>query len=454
MLSSAIRLIERARAVVVLTALLLTATAPAPAQDFQSLFDAAQTARSAGAFAEAERLYRQALDISPDNAEVEALLALTLAFRGRLEEARETIAAAHRRNPDDRFVRITHARIQSFAGKYDDALALLNPELESRPPDLQAMLLAGRIHYFQGEHARAGRLFRQVLERDPNSSEALLGVADVAIANGDADRAEAALARARSAGAASNEIAVREGRLAALQQAGRAQWRLTLGAEYSRLQRIDLDDWKEAFAYIERAKTGEPTFLLFLHAAERFSKRDRFIEGTVRFDAGNHVKPRLSAGLGPGADFLPSRRVRAGLSARLYAADAALAAGVADIEARRSYYREGTVEDLLLRYDQYVAGDALILSPGLSTTWAADGTRTVGWSIRAVVTPAPGLRLGAFYADAPETSEGVTADTVARGGFVSLDVDDRHTLRLDGGVEDRQDSYRRISAAVSVTRRF
>lgn len=454
MLNAAIRPIERTGAVVLLLALLLSATAAARAEDFQALFNAAQAARAAGELVEAERLYRSALDASPGNPEVKALLALTLAFQDRLAEAHYLIADTHRRNPGDRFVHITHARIQSFAGKYDAALAQLNPDLESRPPDLQAMLLAGRIHYFQGEHARAGRLFRQVLERDPNSSEALLGVADLAIADGDVARAEAVLAQARSAGAAPDEIAVREERLAALQQAGRAQWRLTLGAEYSRLQRIDLDDWKEAFAYIERAKTGEPTFLLFLHAAERFSKRDRFIEGTVRFDAGKHVEPRLSAGLGPGADFLPSRRVRAGLSARLYAADAALAAGVADIEARRSYYREGTVEDLLLRYDQYIAGDAFILSPGLSTTWAADGTRTVGWSIRAVVTPAPGLRLGAFYADAPETSEGVTADTVARGGFVSLDVDDRHTLRLDGGVEDRQDSYRRISAAVSVTRRF
>ncbi len=94
------------------------------------------------------------------------------------------------------------------------------------------------------------------------------------------------------------------------------------------------------------------------------------------------------------------------------------------------------------------------LSASLPTTFGVASTDT-GWRVKADAAPASlPVGLGIGYADVPETVNGETRTTRAIFGYVRWQVGPAHELRLDLADEDRQNSYRRLSATLNLTLRF
>jgi hypothetical protein len=104
--------------------------------------------------------------------------------------------------------------------------------------------------------------------------------------------------------------------------------------------------------------------------------------------------------------------------------------------------------------EYYLLDGQLGLSASLPTTLDVASTDT-GWRVKADAAPASlPVGLGIGYADVPETVNGETRTTRAIFGYVRWQVGPAHELRLDLADEDRQNSYRRLSATLNLTLRF
>ena len=86
-------------------------------------------------------------------------------------------------------------------------------------------------------------------------------------------------------------------------------------------------------------------------------------------------------------------------------------------------------------------------------TWDEFGEFRSGYALNGELRAADRWRLYAGWADAPESSEGVTIDVRALSLGVAVDLDDRTAIRLDGTKEDRG-AYDRDEVSLGLTRRF
>jgi tetratricopeptide (TPR) repeat protein len=102
--------------------------------DFRLLVDFGELERSDGQYAAAERMYRRALELLPDNTEAMWKLARSLEGQGRLEEATDVLTRARVLSPDDVLVAKALGDVLTESGHYDEALPLLE-EVTLREPD-------------------------------------------------------------------------------------------------------------------------------------------------------------------------------------------------------------------------------------------------------------------------------------------------------------------------------
>lgn len=426
------------------------------AADYAHLIEQASEARNAGNFAKSEQLLRDALSIAPDSAEAGSLLALVIAFQNRNEEALRLIEEISTKSPEDRFARITYARILSFSGQYSQSIRILNPFLQGEQRDRDALVLAGRIQFFQSDLPAARAYYSEALELEPDFAEAQLGLVDVALAEQNVVEAEQRINLLQDVPDENvrQEVRERAERLEAIKNEAAPVWALTLGVQYSDLDRTEQESWKEVFAYILREQKDKPSVTLFLHSADRFADRDNYGEIRIDHKVSPGVTPYGFAGVGPASDFLPRWQVGAGTAVRLFQQESAVSAGVANVELRRSQYKDATVDRFSITYDQYVYGESIILSPGAIAVFDDENGDTVGWTVAVTGSPTETVKIGTSYTDSPDSSDGQTVDTRSIAAFTSFEVNKTDRIRIDGSVMDRERSFRRSSVSVSVTRRF
>jgi tetratricopeptide (TPR) repeat protein len=147
--------------------------------DIESLLASAQQAQAMGDFAAAAGLYRTAVTLQPDRAELRANVGLMDYQTGNHEEAIASFQQAIRLNPSlfvpQLFLGLENLRLRRF----QEATAYLKRAALIKPGDVQVQLALGRAHVALGETRPAIDSFSQAAHLDAGNAEAWfhLGVA-------------------------------------------------------------------------------------------------------------------------------------------------------------------------------------------------------------------------------------------------------------------------------------
>jgi tetratricopeptide (TPR) repeat protein len=166
--------------------------------DSRALFDAGYIADAQNRPADAEGLYRRAIDSDHKSFEAHLSLGLLLARQGRAEDARPELAIATNLDPGDPGPAAKGRAWRALAriDQANDATEASNDLLEAlklSPETTADTLLAANIADQAGEFGAAETAFRRVLAIDPKSAPANAGLAHVLIARKQYPEAETLL---------------------------------------------------------------------------------------------------------------------------------------------------------------------------------------------------------------------------------------------------------------------
>ena len=327
-----------------------------------------------------------------------------------------------------------------LAGRNEQAVVRLEQVLAARPDDVDARLNLGLALLALGRLDEAETAFRQVLARAPQYADAWAGLIRVQQRRGDlvAARRTADEALLAAPGDASL-IALR----ADLQP--RADWRVDVSLSQSRLS-ADLPDWTEIRVGASRNIGDGWRAGAAVEVTERFGEQDTYLEGRAERAFADGLA-YVAVGGSPDADYRPELALMAGGERRL----AGVVAGTVD--ASVASYPSGTVTGLHPGVRLDLAGGRLQLAARWINVWDETGEYRDGYatSVRWQATDRIALRAG--YADAPESSEGVTVDVRAWNAGVDFALTDRVTLR-GGYVSEDRGAYERDELSIGVGWRF
>jgi tetratricopeptide (TPR) repeat protein len=147
--------------------------------------------QQAGAFDEAEQLYREAARADPDDAQPWFYLGILYRSRGRLPEAAASYQEALRRRPD--FVEAQNNLGNVFVGlgRWADAVRCYDEVLRLRPDYPEAHNNRGVAFRQQGQYDRAAACYRDALRLRPTYAEAHNNLGDALQAQGKPEEAVA-----------------------------------------------------------------------------------------------------------------------------------------------------------------------------------------------------------------------------------------------------------------------
>jgi YaiO family outer membrane protein len=447
------RAVCQGTAAVLFAGALIFATANAWGQDasYSDLMDRAAAARLRGDFPAAEGHLRAALTASPQDVEATRLLALIIAFQGRLDEARATIERAYGLAPDNIDVRLSRARILGWSERFDAAEAEVDGIIAQMPDYADGWALKGRLAYYQQAYARSRDAFAKAEALAPGDLEVMLGLGDVALATGR--RAEAAAYYAKAQQDYPESLDVQD-RIARLAGDDPLPWRIDVDGEISSLSRTSLSNWSEQSVRLERKLAGAATVFGRVERYDRFSQSDWMIHGGGTTQAGDAVSLYGEAGIGLDPDFQPDWQLSAGGTARVSRAGGGIGASLITLDTRARHYDVGTVYTFDIGWQQYVGRGRGFLWAKFLNSIADDGSHLTGWSVSGMLNVSDTFRIRLGTALAPESDRGVVVDTRTYTGGVEADVSERVVLRLNATQDSRRGSYRRFYVRTGIGVRF
>jgi Flp pilus assembly protein TadD len=157
--------------------------------------EAAQ-AFAAGDLARAERLFRKALSLEPDNPDLVYNLAVVCLQKGDLGEGAKLAAQVVARRPENAAARFTYGRALQAAGDLAAARRELEAAVGLDPAHADARLALGLVAHLIGDEAVAERELAAALELKPDDLAALMNLAAIRLAGGDREAAAALYERA------------------------------------------------------------------------------------------------------------------------------------------------------------------------------------------------------------------------------------------------------------------
>lgn len=329
-----------------------------------------------------------------------------------------------------------------LAGRPAEAIALLEAASRAHPADADIWLNLGLAYSATERLADAERALAEADRLAPGYADVQLARARVAYFRGDLGEAERRLAPLQRPGA-TTEVRELSVQIAAARRTT-PTWRLDAQVSNSKLTK-GLPDWTRQAVTLSRRLGDGSTLVGEVEHARQFGVDDTFLEAQV-------VRPRAFLALGgaPNADFRPEWSVRTGL----YSTPQGFRRGwTAQFSADAAWarYVSGDVRSLQPTLT-LAKGDNLIVARWINTLDEREDYRS-GYAVRAVWAAAPRLRLSAGWADAPESSAGVTVKVRAISVGASVDIDESTAINLDGVHEDRS-AYNRDELSLGLTRRF
>lgn len=332
-------------------------------------------------------------------------------------------------------------------GRTDAAIDKLQAVLAQRPDDVDARLNLGLALLAANRLDEADAAFQGVLQRAPDYADAHAGRARVAQRRGDIAAARASAAQARALSPDDPEILALQGALNGGGGGSRPSgWRLDAGVSYSSLSK-GLPSWSGGSIALGRKLDDRSSFGVAAEYSRRFGVSDTFFEARYdrRFGRGGAY---VALGGTPDADHRPEVSLRAGGDLPVGRSGFALT-----LDGGAARYATGTVSTLQPGVEQALFGGRLIVGGRWINTLDERDEYRSGYSLRATWEATPGLRLRAGWADAPESSDGVTVDVKAFSLGFDADLGERLTVRVDG-VREERDAYDRDEIAVGFGWRF
>jgi YaiO family outer membrane protein len=396
----------------------------------ETTLERARKLRDEGRFAEAEAVYREALALSPGNADVLVALGLVSGFQQNFSEAEGFFRAALERAPDYLDARLGLARLAMWRGDLAEARTLVDAIAAEHPVNTETQLLAARISLQEGEARAAEAQFQAILEREPNNSEALIGLGDTQRARGDDRAARASYGKALALEPASIDIQQR------LAQPPPKKWRVDIGTEISHLS-AGISSWTDSSFGLSYTPLPGTTIGGRSRVATRHGERDVQIEARIDHAFSQDFSAYGVVAGTPDADFLARFSVGGGVSWRAYVPAGSSGPLFLTLDGRHDVF-DDTLVTTLSPAAQYFFFDERL---GLQVRWIhsvnAEGTSANGYAVRADVAATDRLRLLAGYSDAPEISEGTLIDTRTVFTGISFDLSQSLTLRANYAHEQR-----------------
>lgn len=126
-----------------------------------------------GRYAEAEQCFRRTTEIKPDASEAHWNLGSVLRWRGEMAEAETEFRLALKLRPNYVQARIGLGFVLAFWGRLREARARFEKALKAEPRNAEALFGLGHVAKLEGRFEEAERFFKRVLEIDPPMSSAL-----------------------------------------------------------------------------------------------------------------------------------------------------------------------------------------------------------------------------------------------------------------------------------------
>jgi len=159
---------RRARALATLVLLAAHATAIAVTVDLEHLVSQAITARAAGDYPTAVAALERVIAAAPERVDYQVLLAETLGWSKRFDEAEALYRRVLEAGPQRRDARLGLARVLLWSGRYRDARLEAEKVVAADRRDAEALEVRAMAAYWSGDLRRALRELRQVLFIDPH----------------------------------------------------------------------------------------------------------------------------------------------------------------------------------------------------------------------------------------------------------------------------------------------
>lgn len=325
------------------------------------------------------------------------------------------------------------------SGRHAAALAGFQAVLDADPANLDARLNLGLTLLALDRLDDAEAALELVVEAAPDYVDARLGLVQAARRRGDAAAARRQLDRAMAIAPDRDDVK------ALLAATDEPLWRFDLDASRSRLSQ-GLPDWSSERLGGTRRMDESTVAGLSIERTERFGDEDVYLEGQVTREWGR-ASAFVALGGAPGADYRAERAVRIGGAMPL-------GAGLgATIDAGAARYATGMVHNVQPGLTATLASARLVLAARWIQVWDEQDRSRSGYAVRATAAFTGRSRLTLSYADAPETSDGVTADVQATGISLEVDLIKRIAARLTMVREERT-SYQRDEIAFGLGVRF
>jgi len=325
------------------------------------------------------------------------------------------------------------------AGRHGEAVALFNGVLAEQPANVDARLNLGLSLLALGRLDEADAAFRSVLATAPGYADAEVGRARVAQRRGERAAAFESAGRARRLEPERPDIQ------ALVRELEPTPWRVDLDAARSTLS-SGLPEWTEQRLAVSRRLTEDWDAGLAIERTERFDDVDIYTEARLDRRA-SRGSAYVALGGAVDADYRPELALRAGTVI-------AMGGGLsATLDGSAARYGVGTVLSLQPGAAASLFADRLNLWARWINVRDETGSHRQGYALGGAFQATDRLRLRAAFADAPESSEGVTIDVRARSLGVDFGVTDRATVRVTATSEDRG-AYDREEIAVGLGWRF
>ncbi len=327
-----------------------------------------------------------------------------------------------------------------LAGRHEQAIARLNQVLAMHPDDLDARLNLGLALLALDRLAEAETAFQQVRSSAPQYADAWVGLIRVEQRRGDFVAARRTADEAIIAARDDPTLRALHGELQP-----RADWRVDVNLSRSRIS-AGLPDWTEVRLAASRNIGAGWRGGAAIEATERFGERDVYIEGRVEhaFADGSAY---VAVGGSPDADYRPEVALLAGGERRV----TGVVSGTVD--ASIAAYPVGTVTGLHPGVRLDLGDGRLQLAARWINIWDEIGVYRDGFATSARWQATDRITVRAGYADAPESSEGVTVDVRSWNAGIDVALNERATLRAGYVAEDRG-AYDREELSIGLGWRF
>ncbi len=144
--------------------------------DFEIIFEYGNFLYSISKNNDAERFYREALDIEPDNILALTFMALNKLILNQLDSARDYIMKAMKINPHHEYIQFCAGRILYARKEFEDAKHYLIRAVEQNP-DIETQNTLALTYYELGEYESAINIFNNILAKKPDNISILMSMA-------------------------------------------------------------------------------------------------------------------------------------------------------------------------------------------------------------------------------------------------------------------------------------